>query len=136
MSDATTFAGANINATISSRAAAATAVSNADYTTARAGYLDNLNVLKIKKNSALNNFAFLMVLSSDHVSPGTGLTVAVQRSIDGAAFVNATNTPATEVANGVYKINLSAADLNGDVIVLKCTSATADQRIVVIATEP
>jgi hypothetical protein len=92
--------------------------------------------LKIAKNVALANFAFLMVLSSDHVSPATGLTVAVQRSIDGGAFGNSTNTPATEIANGVYKISLSAADLNGDIIVLKMTSATADQRTIIIATEP
>lgn len=34
---------ANLDATVSSRAAASTAVSNVDYTSARAGYLDKLN---------------------------------------------------------------------------------------------
>jgi len=121
---------------LTSLAPAATALSTAQWTNARALLLDNLGVLKIKKNSALAAFPFLMVLSADHVTPATGLTVVVQRSINGGAFANSTNTPATEVANGVYVISLSAADLNGDTIVLKMTSATADQRTVIIATEP
>jgi len=90
-----------------------------------------------KKNTALSNFAFLMVDSTDHVTGKTGLTFAAadfQRSIDGGAFANSTNL-ATEVANGVYKINLSAADLNGDVIVLKAIGTAADNRIIVIKTE-
>ena len=122
-----------------------------NYTATRAGYLDELAAAnlpadidqikgdlpsRITKNTALNNFEFLMVASSDHVTPQTGLTVVVQRSIDGGAFGNATNTPATEVANGIYKINLSAADLNGDVITLRCTAATADDRLVTIVTQP
>lgn len=126
----------NVDAAVSSRAAAATALSTVQWTNTRAGYLDNLNGLRIKKNTALAGFAFLMVLSADHITPATGLTVVVQRSIDGAAFGNATNTPATEVSDGVYKIDLSAADLNGNVVTLKMTSGTADQRTIVIATEP
>ena len=90
---------------------------------------------RITKNTALNNFEFLMVDSTDHVTAKTGLTVTVQRSIDGAAFGNATNTPATEVANGIYKINLSAADLNGDVVTLRCTATNADDRLITIVTQ-
>lgn len=92
--------------------------------------------IRIKKNTALAGFPFLMVLAADHVTPATGLTVVVQRSIDGGAFANATNTPASEISDGLYKIDLSAADLNGDTIALKMTSATADQRTIIIATEP
>lgn len=90
-----------------------------------------------KKNTALSNFAFLMVDGTDHVTGKTGLTFGAsnfQRSIDGGAFANSTNT-ATEVANGVYKVDLSAADLNGDIIVLKATGTAADDRIIVIKTE-
>jgi hypothetical protein len=90
--------------------------------------------LKPNKNTLLNNFEFLMVLTSDHVTPGTGLTVAAQRSIDGGAFGACTNSP-TEISNGWYKINLSAADLNGDVIALLFTSATADNTNILIFTE-
>lgn len=43
LSDATPFAGASVDAAISSRAAASTALSNVTWTDARAGYLDNIN---------------------------------------------------------------------------------------------
>lgn len=126
----------NLDAATSSLAPAATALSTAVWTSARAGYIDNLNGLRIKKNTALAGFPFLMVLASDHITPATGLTVAVQRMINGAAFGNSTNTPATEVSSGLYTIDLSAADLNGNTIVLKMTAATADQRTIIIITEP
>lgn len=116
-------------------ALAATALSTAQWTNTRAGYLDNLNVLKIKKNTALANFPFLMVLSSDHITPATGKTITATRSIDGAAFAACANA-VVEVANGIYKINLAAADLNGDTIVLKFTETDCDQRTITIATQP
>jgi hypothetical protein len=89
----------------------------------------------IQKNTALNNFEFFMADSADHVTGKTGLTVAVARSIDGGAFSAATNTPATEVANGIYKINLDAADLNGDIITFKMTAAGADATFITVKTE-
>jgi hypothetical protein len=96
--------------------------------------LDMVDALRINKNTALNNFSFLMVDSTDHVTPKTGLTVTAERSIDGAAFAACANAVA-EVGNGVYKINLAATDLNGDVITLKFTAAGADQRTITIVTQ-
>lgn len=93
------------------------------------------NVFAVKKNAQLANFMFYMVLAADHITPATGLTVACQRSIDGAAFANCTNTPATEVSAGWYKITLEAADLNGTIIAFKATSATADNRNLLILTQ-
>jgi hypothetical protein len=87
------------------------------------------------KNTAYNNFSILMVSSTDHVTPKTGLTVASQRSIDGGAFVNTTNS-VTELGSGVYLLNLSAADLNGDSIMLKFSAANADTRFISIRTTP
>lgn len=87
------------------------------------------------KNVALNDFPFFMVLSSDHVTGGTGLTVTAQRSIDGGAFGNAANA-VVEIGNGIYKIDLTAADMDGDTICLKFTAATADARIITIVTQP
>lgn len=95
----------------------------------------NANV-RLRKNVACSNFAWLMVSSTDHVTPKTGATVACQRSIDGAAFANCNTATATELANGVYTVNLAASDLNGDIIVLKFTATGADQRTIVIVTEP
>lgn len=91
------------------------------------------NPIRMQKNTALNNFEFIMTDSTNH-DPATGLTVTVQRSIDGGAFAATTNS-ASEVASGVYKINLSAADLNGDVITLKFSAASADTRFVTIVTQ-
>lgn len=69
---------------------------------------------------------FLMVQTVDHVSGLTGGTVTVTLSKAGGAYSGAAGT-VTEVANGVYKIALTAADLNtlGDLAV-HCTVASGD----------
>lgn len=93
---------------------------------------------RIVKNLAIANFMFLMVDSTDHVTPKTGLTWAAgsaQVSIDGAAFANLTNLP-VEVSAGIYKINLAAADMNGDALTLKFTGTGADTRLVSLVTQP
>jgi len=89
----------------------------------------------ITKNQAFTNFAFKMVLESDHLSAATGLTVTATRAIDGGTFADCTNSP-TEMSNGFYKINLSAADLNGDFITLRFTAGTADTRTISFKTSP
>lgn len=116
------------------RAAVGLAAANLDtqFTNTVDGVLD---AIRVSKNTALANFMFKMVLTSDHVSNGTGLTVTAQRSIDGGAFAACTNAP-VEISAGWYRIDLSAADLNGDVIALKFTAATADQTDMLIVTQP
>lgn len=88
----------------------------------------------IKKNQALTSFQFVMTDSTNH-NPATGLTVSAERSIDGAAFAACANSP-TEVGNGDYVINLAAADLNGNTIVLLFTAPGADNRLIEIVTQP
>lgn len=88
----------------------------------------------VKKNTALASFMFVMIDSTDDVSGKTGLTVTATRSIDGAAFGACTNA-VSEVSDGVYKIDLSADDLNGDVITLKFTATGANATIITIKTE-
>ena len=90
--------------------------------------------LKIAKNTALAAFEFVMVLSSDHVTGATGKTVTATRSIDGAAFAACANS-VSEVSNGVYKIDLAAGDLNGDVVTLRFTATDCDARIITIFTQ-
>ena len=128
----------NLDATVSSRASQTSVDTIDDFLDTEIAAIkaktDNLPSA-VQKNTALNNFEFLMVSSTDHVTPATGLTITSQRSIDGGAFGNTTNS-ASEVANGIYKINLSAADLNGDVITLKMTATGADARYITILTEP
>ena len=87
----------------------------------------------VRKNEELANFEFLMIDGTDHVTPKTGLTITATRSIDGAAFAACTNS-AAEISNGVYKITLSAADLNGDVVTFKFTATGADQRTITVKT--
>ncbi len=89
--------------------------------------------LAIKKNTALAAFEFPMTDSTTHL-PATGLTVTVQRSIDGGAFAACANA-AAEISGGAYKIDLAAADLNGTTIMLKFTAASSDTRFVTIMTQ-
>lgn len=79
----------------------------------------------IQKNTAFSDFGFHMVLTSDHVTPATGLTVTGERMLDGAAFVGVSGT-ITEVSDGYYQFDALAADTNGDTVVWKFSSATAD----------
>jgi len=87
----------------------------------------------ISKNVALNNFEFLMVLSSDHITPATGKTITSQISKDGGAFANTENS-VSEISSGVYKINFTQAEMNADVITLKFTETDSDQRTITILT--
>lgn len=121
---------ASVAGAVGSVTAGVTVTTNNDKT----GYSLAAGQLFIKKNVALSNFEFPMVDSTDHVTLKTGLTVAGQVSIDGAAFVNLTNSVA-ELASGVYKVNLAAADVNGTIIMLKFTSATADTRLILFTTQ-
>ena len=91
------------------------------------------NVDGIAKNTALNNFEFLMIDSTDGKTPKTGLTITATRSIDGAAFAACANS-ATEVSSGIYKINLANTDLNGDVITFRFTGTGALDRFVTVKT--
>jgi len=87
----------------------------------------------IQRNVALNNFEFLMVLNSDHVTPATGKTVVGEISQDGNAFSSLTNT-ITEVEYGIYKIDLTQIEMNAGIITLKFTANGCDQRIITIKT--
>ncbi len=85
------------------------------------------------KNAGLANFEFVMVDTTG--VPRTGLTVAAQRSIDGAAFGSCSNS-VTEVSSGVYKITLSAGDTNGNVITLRFTATGAQDRLITVVMTP
>lgn len=89
---------------------------------------------RITKNTALANFMFTMVDATDHVTGETGLTITATRSLDGAAFGPCANS-ASEVGNGVYKIDLAAADLNANNVTLKFTGTGADTRIIHLVTQ-
>lgn len=85
----------------------------------------------ILKQSTIYTRQFLMVLTSDHVSPATGKSPVVKLGKAGSTGVTATNSPATEVdptnLPGVYSINLSATDTSvaGD-LAFNATAASCD----------
>lgn len=81
------------------------------------------------KNKALTNFEFIMRDSTTHL-PVTGKTVTCTRSIDGAAFGAGSLANTAEVANGVYKVDFAAADLNGDTVMLRATATGCDDTFV------
>ncbi len=87
------------------------------------------------KKASSREISFQMVDETDFSTPETGLTVVVQIAKDGGSFGNADNTPATEMANGWYKITLNDAELNADMINVKATSAGAAQQNLVFYTE-
>jgi hypothetical protein len=93
-----------------------------------------LNGMRVKKNTALNNFQFFMRDASNPAIGKTGLTVTATRSIDGGAFAACANAP-VEIGNGWYKINLAAADLNGDTIALNFSSSGAVTSVHTIITQ-
>ena len=87
----------------------------------------------IPRNVALNDFQFLMVLNSDHITPATGKTVSGEISQGNGAFNPLTNNVA-EISSGVYTINLTQTEMNAEMITLKFTAAGCDQRTITIKT--
>lgn len=90
---------------------------------------------RLKTNTALANFHFLMTDSTTH-NPATGKTVTVTRAIDGGAFAAGTIGAVTEVANGLYRVDLPAADLNGAVVTLRATASGCDDNLMSLLLEP
>lgn len=89
----------------------------------------------LKKNQAFANFPFVMTDSTTH-NPATGKTVTVVRCIGSGAFAAVSTPTVTEVSDGQYRIDLAAADLNGDVVTLKATASGCDPLFIPIVLEP
>lgn len=87
----------------------------------------------IQKNTAKNDIPFLMIDSADDISGKTGLTITATVKIDAAAFVSITGTT-SEAANGLYKLNASAADFNGDIVTFRFTGAGANDTFLTFGT--
>ena len=119
----------NLNALITSRQPSGAVDLNADQSTATIGTVNNLAAAaqdaiarKIlpQINIALSDIVFMFVDSVDHVTPVTGATgMGVERSIDGSAFVTGTGTGPTEISDGFYQYDASAADMNGAMITFR-----------------
>ena len=97
----------------------------AEATTDKDAILARILTQGVAQNAAFPNFTFEMVLTSDHVTPATGLTVTAQRLLDGGAYAAVAGTIA-EISNGTYQFDALAADTNGDFGTWKFSAATAD----------
>lgn len=78
---------------------------------------------------------FLMVDATDLKTEETGLTVAATISKDGGAFASCTNS-VSEVGVGVYKITLTATEMDANDIWLRFTASGAAARHVNLITQP
>ena len=87
-----------------------------------------------KKNTASNGFEFVMTSLSTGL-PQTGLTVTSQVSLDGGAFASTVNS-VTELSNGVYVLNIAAADVNGNHAMFKFSATSANTVFSEIVTQP
>lgn len=67
-------------------------------------------------------------------NPKAGLTVTAERAIDGNPFSPCSNA-AVELSNGVYRVSLSADDLNGNKIMLRFSATGADDQLIEIITQ-
>lgn len=83
-------------------------------------------MLLLEQGNATKVILFLMVDSTDHVTPKTGLSPTVTISKNGGAFGSPAGTTA-EVGNGWYKLTPTAADTNTQGgLILHATGTAAD----------
>ncbi len=87
----------------------------------------------LRKNVAFTAFPFVMFNAAGN--PTAGLVVTATRSLDGAAFAACANA-VTEVANGVYKINIAATDINANSVVFRFTAPGAKDTDIVVISQP
>lgn len=92
-----------------------------------------VGVSRPKKNVAITNFMFPM-FDATTKKPKAGLTVNSERAIDGNAFAPCSGT-AVGLGNGVYRINLSSSDMDGDKVMLRFTATDADDQLIEIFTQ-
>lgn len=88
----------------------------------------------VARNVELPHFHFVML--DPNGEPATGLTVACRVTLDDGTEADCANSPATETANGGYRITLTAAELDARVIKLRASAAgVRDLTITVLTVE-
>ena len=79
----------------------------------------------IPKNVALSDIPVYMVQTSDHVTPATGLSITIEVSKEGGGFAGAEGS-ITEIGNGAYGFDATAADMDADILIFKFTAPATD----------
>jgi len=86
----------------------------------------------LTKGQTSKKVMILMVDSTDHVTPKTGLSPTVTKSKNGAAF-GALSGSVAEVANGWYAITVAAGDVDtSGIVVFHAEAAGADKADVMV----
>jgi hypothetical protein len=89
----------------------------------------------IVKNEPVSGFVFYMASSVDHYSPVRGAAIAPTVSLNAAPFVPLTHG-CVEIGNGLYSIDLAAADTDGNTLCLSFAAAGADTTLFTVLTIP
>jgi hypothetical protein len=110
-----------------------TAINNQDAVRAGLSSLPNA-AMAIAKGVAYPNFTFPMYDTNGNPKTGLGSGVTSQVRLDSGSFGATTNSP-SEVAYGIYTINLSTSDTNGKVITLRFSATGAEDTFVTIVTQ-
>jgi len=88
----------------------------------------------LRRNVALDNLPFQMVLSTDHVTPATGKTVTAKIKKDAGPFATCTNA-VSEISSGWYEISLTKTERDADTTLLSFTATGCDTRGIVLLSE-
>lgn len=86
------------------------------------------------KGVAFDNFPVKMVSDVDYNTPEEGKSPTITISKDGGSFQAATNT-ASEISKGWYVIDLTANEMDADVIIISATATDCAQNDYVIFLE-
>ena len=77
-----------------------------------------------------------MVDAADPANLKSGLTLTCQRSYDGdGAFAACTNAAVENGATGIYKLTLTAAEMNHETVAVMATAAGACDQVLVLVTD-
>jgi hypothetical protein len=88
----------------------------------------------VKKNQACPGFTFTMINATTK-EPQSALSVTATRRQDAGAELLCDNT-VVELANGIYKIDLTANDQNANKITYRFQGAGADDTVIELVTVP
>jgi len=89
----------------------------------------------IKQGTAVPGFMFVMTDSTTHApKPGLGTGVSFLLYQNGSSV--ASSSTVTEVANGIYTINLSSSDTNASKLMLNFQATGADALNIELVTQP
>lgn len=88
---------------------------------------------RLKKNTAFSGFSLVMFNTAG--AAATGKTVSGSVSIDGAAFSTLTNS-VSEIGSGAYKVNLDAADTNGNDLLFLFAATDCKPLFLKVITQP